>query len=245
MTKKKTFPNLSNPPAIEAVLDITTNEISDTQKLDYRKREFKKRFPRKEQILLFESSLQGAEKSMRIVNKNRTLGFAYKSEDEKEISQFRLNGFSYNRLPPYLGWEAFVDKALENWETYRSIRKRLEIKRIGLRFINIIKVPGSDPTISEYFNVGITSKTLIGKIKQYKYQYIRDFDDDLIAIVNFGQIEIQDDETSFIFDIDVIKQTSDLSPETNNVAEYLKAMRQAKNTVFFENLTDKALEPYK
>jgi len=245
VTKRKTFPNLSNPPAIEAVLDITTNEITDTKKLDYKNKGFKKKFPCKEQIMLFESSFQEAKERMQIINKNRHLGFAYKSGDEKEISQFRLNGFSYSRLSPYLGWEAFVEKALENWETYCSIRKTLEIKRIGLRFINIIQVPCGHPVMSEYFNVGITSETELGKIKQYKYQYIRDFDDDLIAIVNFGQTEILDNEMSFVFDIDVIKQSSATLLEANNVSEHLRTMRQAKNTIFFGNLTEKALQPYK
>ncbi len=245
MTKRKTFPNLSNPPAIEAVLDITTNEISDTKKLDYKKREFKSKFPRKEQILLFETSFHEAQQRTQIINKNRHLGFAYKSEDEKEISQFRLNGFSYSRLSPYLGWDAFIEKALENWVTYRSIRKKLEIKRIGLRFINIIRVPDGDPVMPEYFNVGITSETGLGKIKQYKYQYIRDFDDGLIAIVNFGQTEIRDNEISFVFDIDVIQQASTNTLNADGIASYLTAMREAKNTIFFENLTEKALEPYK
>jgi len=50
---------------------------------------------------------------------------------------------------------------------------------------------------------------------------------------------------SFVFDIDVIKQSSATLLEANNVSEHLRTMRQAKNTIFFGNLTEKALQPYK
>ncbi len=249
--KKREFEHLKNPPAVEAVLDITTNELdeADLRLLDVETVALKNGFPKKDQIHLFEGCFSEKGKEHQVSYKNKPLGYSYKSDDQKEIAQFRVNGFSYNRLQPYPGWNDFIKSGLEAWSIYKDIRKRVEIKRLGLRFINVIEVPGETVTPSKYFKVAIESqlKAGLGRIRQFQYKYVREFEEnDCFAIVNFAQLAQRDaGPARFVLDIDVIKEAPAKGLEELEVSKYLEHMRQAKNTVFFDTLKSGTLERYR
>lgn len=247
--KKRKFDHLKNPPAIESVLDITTDEITDDniQLLHVKNGALRKKFPGEEQIHLYEHSVIMG-KNQQMTHTSRPLGYRYKSEDQKEIAQFRPNGFSYNRLQPYPGWKTFIKTGIETWDFYKKIRKTFDIKRIGLRFINVIKLPDENIDLSKLFKVSITSqlKSGLGHIKQFQYRYVREFEEiDCIAIVNFVQNATNQGQLSFVLDIDVIKQAQAKGLDETIISTYLENMRQAKNAIFFDTLTPKVLENYK
>lgn len=242
------YESLKYAPAIEAVLDITTDEISSDQLAQFENLEksFLKKFPNRKTLHFFETSLEvGPQQNINY--KNRAVGFVYRTTNEKEISQFRLNGFSYNHLEPYPGWKKFIDAALKNWRIYKKTRKAIQIKRVGLRFINIIKVP-NDADLSDYLKTILSSKKKgdLGKLKHFQYRYIRELDEfGSIAIINLAQNEVSEKETSFLFDIDVIRQEFPKGLEDKQILVYLEEMRSVKNTIFFDTLTNKALDRYR
>ena len=251
MAKTK-YESLKNPPAIEAVLDITTTEIAgtDIKELQSKNNVFKRHFPKMEQIHLFEGSIASAVEAgakHQITYRDKPLGFTYKSEDEKEVAQFRVNGFSYNRLQPYPGWEEFVKAGTEQWEMYKKVRKKnLEIQRIGLRFINLIKMNGDN--IADHFNIQLSfpEKTKLTKPKQFQYRYMVEFEAlECLGIVNFALADSNEAEKNYVLDIDIIKQATNKPIEEKQILVYLEQMREAKNTIFFETLTTKTVKVYK
>jgi uncharacterized protein (TIGR04255 family) len=247
MTKKSKFQTLKNPPAIEAVLDITVGEMAnfDVSKLAAKDKAFKKRFPKTDNIQLFEGMFAAGAQG-HVSYRNQPLGFSYKSDDEKALCQFRVNGFSYNRLQPYPGWDEFIKVGIENWKIYQALRKKLEIKRIGLRFINMIAIPDLADDLSKHFNLVLSTPSKIGPVKQVKYQYIKHFHDiECIGIVNFAQVDNTAKGGNFILDIDIIKETPANPIAEDSILKYLKDMREAKNTIFFETLTPQTLKAYK
>ena len=250
---KRNFETLKNPPAIEAVLDITVNEVANfnINKLCVKGKDgaFKKRFPKMENVLLFEGMFATGNQNEQnqVSYRNRQLGYSYKSPDEKSLCQFRANGFSYNRLQPYLGWETFVKEGMVNWSAYLALRKNIDITRIGLRFINMITIADLSVDLSKHFHVVLSSPTGVGKPKHLKYQYIVDFPDiDCIGIVNFGKMDdASTDSGSFVLDIDIIKQNLSGSLAEKKILQYLEEMREAKNSIFFGTLTPQTLKAYK
>ena len=40
-------------------------------------------------------------------------GYVFKTADEKTLAQFRVDGFTFNRLRPYTSWEELFPQALE------------------------------------------------------------------------------------------------------------------------------------
>ena len=47
-------------------------------------------------------------------------GYACSSEDGLQIAQVRLDGFSFSRLSPYLGWHDFCSAARKLWRLYKK-----------------------------------------------------------------------------------------------------------------------------
>ena len=46
-------------------------------------------------------------------------GYLNWSSDEKQVTQFRLDGFSFNRLRPYTGWETCYPEVMRRWAFFK------------------------------------------------------------------------------------------------------------------------------
>lgn len=242
--------NLRNPPAIEAVFDIAVqeDETANASVFSTEEDEIKKRFPLREEIKLFEGAFQIGG-GLITQSSNRSLGYLYKSEDGKELIQFRTNGYSYNKLAPYKGWSEFLNSALTYWEQYRKIRPTLTVARMGLRFINILNFP-SDVQNKKLFNVSLKkpSKSDFGKISDLGYRFTTEFPDHhCSANVQFGRTASRPNtsESSYIFDIDVYSTEVTSSLDSKTLRLHFSKMRTAKNSIFFSTLTDEALKVFK
>ena len=85
---------------------------------------------------------------------NTPLGFAFRSEDQKQIYQIRTDGFTHNRLPPYQEWDVFVAEARRLWLIYKSVVNPEVIELIGLNYLNEISIPGG-VALDDYFRTYI------------------------------------------------------------------------------------------
>ena len=69
------------------------------------------------------------------------IGFWFRSEDKLRTFQATLDGFSFNRLAPYVSWEEFSSDAKSLWEIYKEICKPTHVTRAAVRYINQINIP--------------------------------------------------------------------------------------------------------
>ncbi len=176
--------------------------------------------------------------------KYETQGFFFKSTNENKIFQARLNGFTFNKLFPYQTWDAFKDEARELWELYTSVAKPLSITRIALRYINKILIPLPIKEFGEYFktfpqlspNVPQNLNTFLLRLE------IPDPESGAMGII-IQTIEnsTEDGFLPVILDIDVIIQ-SDYKADDSTVWEDFEKLRNYKNLLFFECITEKTLE---
>lgn len=246
---RKELKTLKNPPIVEAVIDIQMEEEGlPIEKLQNTTKAFNKRFLIKNEITILKNHF---EKGRFSKTHHGVHGIIHKNANNKELTQFRLDGFSYNSLNDYPGWDRFFESAMFAWKEYVKKRKTRKILRLGLRFINLIKIPKSDE-LSLFFKTGLNlplHDTTIGNIKLFQYRYFSEFpESNCNSIVNFIQqpISTTDDKKNFILDIDVaMKELPDELDNDAILAEHFKKMRSIKNPIFQAHLTDKLIETYK
>lgn len=250
--KKIDLRKIINPPAIEVVLDIRLAEEEGLSPENFTilDKAFNRRFSKKDPLAFFEGTLDHGKGEI-ISSKHGTYGFVYKNENGNELTQFRLNGFSYHSLKYYPLWPEFLKNAFYVWKKYKACRKNHEFVRLGLRYINLIKIPKSTKKLSEYFDVNInfpSDNSKIGNVKQFQYRYFSDFSDtNCSSIVNFVQqpVSTTDEYKNFILDIDIIMKELPNKINDDILKGLFEKMRKIKNEVFKAHLTNKTLEMFK
>lgn len=117
----------------------------------------KDRFPQKsqEQTIQFEVSknpsfplIQGAPSKMKFTN-----------EETHQLVQVAPNMLTYNALSGgYEGWDVFLRGFLDLVRDYAEVYPDAKISRIGLRYINDVKIPmeaGGAIDLNDHFQIGI------------------------------------------------------------------------------------------
>jgi uncharacterized protein (TIGR04255 family) len=79
----------------------------------------------------------------------------YKSEGNDTIVQLSSNLLTVNKLPEYVSWESYKATIDSTIMAFRKIFNKIEINRIGLRFINKIDIGDSHSftNFKKYFDV--------------------------------------------------------------------------------------------
>ncbi len=176
------------------------------------------------------------------------LGYSFVSTDGKQIFQARLDGFTFSRLNPYDRWETLRDEAIELWQKYRELIFP-EITRVALRYINKFNIPIDPATPIQFEDYLKTSPIIPEKLPQGVSSFlsrvvIHNPEIDAAAIVTQVFEGIIDPKfIPIILDIDVIRKKEMLSEE--EAWDTLEKLRNFKNNIFFESITEKAKELFR
>ncbi len=239
--------HLDNAPITEAIIDFRVRIPSgaDPGQFSSLKKELKDRYPHVVDMKM-------AEMSFRMIDdkpvwtppgEGRIIGYRFESEDKKNVAQFRNDGFTFSRLKPYNNWEHIFEEARNLWSLYVRIASPESIARIATRYINRLKIPlpvydfkqylTSSPQIPESLPQGVSS--FLSRVLIY--------DPKLDIAANVTQaFEANVEESNFviiIIDIDAYKR-GEFNPEENNVWDYFAELRDMKNRIFFEHITEDA-----
>jgi len=246
------FPKLANPPAVEAILDVKVvfPKGVDLTALDDLHGAFKTAYPRKEEMRAMQFGFEQKPGSppRSLARDHGVIGYRFISEDGKELVQCRKDGFTFNRLKPYTGWENICGKAREAWGIYRSSFPQAQIARVALRYINQILVPMPAPPLNldEYFSVNLPSPKVEGlSFAGFMGQGILlDEATGLEANWIFAH-QPNPDPTKFavVLDIDVYAQGAKASD--TEVHALWETMRNLKNRLFFGSITEKGRDLFK
>lgn len=58
------------------------------------------------------------------------IGYRFISSDSKQVAQFRVDGFTFNRLAPYTAWNEIVPQVFELWGHYTRTAQPQMIVRV-------------------------------------------------------------------------------------------------------------------
>ena len=82
-------------------------------------------------------------------------GLQFLSADERQIVQIRPEGYSFNRLAPYGSLDEYLPDIEWSWGRFRELTRPVQIRGIGLRYINRMLLPmdGGQIDLPAYLNV--------------------------------------------------------------------------------------------
>lgn len=244
------YPDLGpNSPLTEALIDIRVQlppekTIEDLEKL-YDK--IKADYPHKRERRILQFSHE-VKKGSPVSMGQRDLGvdgLLLKSKDEKEIVQFRLDGFTFNRLYPYESWEKMRVQAKKYWDMFVIQLNPIKVNRIAVRSINNLKIPLKGMDLKKFFR---SYPKLLGKfptstVENFLFKTQLSFPDiGAEALITQSLKKSQEDKVhSVLLDIDIFKKV-DSAPEDDNIWKLLdNNMRDLKNKIFYGIITSKTL----
>ena len=246
----KKWPNLAKPPVVTAIFQIKFDReavrVEDFLKCDGA---LKRLFPRRNENI--ESSLSFSPSTKIPLGKahvsgvtdTRRVGYVYFTTDQKEKLTLSETDITYTTENSYEGWGMFKDFVLNMLSIIQPVMENVTIRRTSIRFINQFNfVVFDDPTL--YFNTLITSSknegNLLYPLMKYGFKLTYDIEENVYSIVN-QNVEHLPDKFAYIFDIDVLNRNN-LIFEINSISDILEQLRNIKNEIFFENVTEKTLE---
>lgn len=173
-------------------------------------------------------------------------GLLFKSADGLDIAQFRVDGFTFNRLKPYTSWTQIFPLAMQLWNSYTSVAGPEMVTRLALRYLNRISLPS---TLADFAQVMVAPPPVPEALPQSVSGFltrvtIHDVDADIAAHVSQALEQGGPDAgSSLILDIDAYRM-QDIDVHSEQVAPTFEALRDFKNRVFFESVTEQTLKEF-
>jgi uncharacterized protein (TIGR04255 family) len=247
----KLLPPLNHPPIVEAILDIECDFAPSQSfvRLEAAAAEqFRDRYPkiRKQFVQEFKIEL-GAEVSLAEKNEppSSISALQFLQEDEKQLVQFRVNGFSFNRLSPYGSLDEYLPEIRRTWELYCKLAEPLLVRMVRLRYINRLDLPFSGPQLDldSYFKVcpripDENNLVFVGFLNQHQLVE-KDTGHQVTTVLAAGNVE--GDKLPVIFDNTVAAKIDGDPTDWQTLETTIQSLRGLKNRVFSETLTQKCL----
>jgi uncharacterized protein (TIGR04255 family) len=172
-------------------------------------------------------------------------GYFFKSADEKTIAQFRVDGFTLNRLPPYTSWGELFPLVIELWRLYSALARPEVITRLAVRYINRIPFPPGPVKLETYLR---SAPVIPPELPQHVSSFltrvtIHDPDRNIAAHVAQALEADASGQPAVIFDIDAFKQ-DEFAGDDPAIEETLNRLRDFKNLIFFSSLTEETIRKF-
>lgn len=249
--KHETFPN---SPITEAPIDIqvTTADNAKTKPFDQRLNDFAARlndqFPvREERVEHVHEIRIDSGVGIDTHSASRKAGYVLFTAVKDKAIQARPNGFAFSKLKPYKNWDALRDEARELWKYYCETMLPSSVIRLAVRYINRIEIPLPLGNFDECVRTGIhIADNVPQAVTEFFFRALIPKPDSQIAAIVTSTIEKSAPEmpVPYIFDIDVFMLNT-LDPSSDEVWSQMELLREYKNLIFFNSMTDKAKELFR
>jgi len=174
---------------------------------------------------------------------NTPLGFAYATEDRKQVFQIRTDGFTHNRLEPYVDWDSFSQEAKRLWARYVAVARPETIEILGLNYLNRILVPLGAP-FEDYFRTYIqVAPDLPQTVNSYNltFQLSWPGDEGILAFVGQSLAPpVKEGFAAMVLNIQAFTQLNKSASEVqeDDIWKTFNILRDVKNSVFESCITD-------
>ncbi|MEK6804229.1 MAG: TIGR04255 family protein [Nitrospirota bacterium] len=237
--------HLSRAPITEALIDIRVTlpakarEINHLAGLD---ESFRSQYPDKKTIQRFQYKVElGASHSEETSSK--PLGFRYTSADSSQVIQATSSGLTFSRLPPYQDWSKLRQEGNRVWKIYSDHVRPETITRVAVRYINKLTLPGPHIDFDQYLNyVPIVPKALPQVLGGFFSRIVvPDEKAQCVAIIT-QHFQPSPSEIAVLLDIDVFREKVFAGDE--EAWATLDHLRDFKNLIFFDSITEKTVKVY-
>lgn len=179
------------------------------------------------------------------------VGIRIESSGNGTVVQLKRQGLVFSQLAPYRSGDTLIGEALDLWTHYAAAIGATGVSRIGLRYINELRLPWVAGDEISRFLLGLAELPL-GAPRSTVSAHSRVVAQEQMGgrgpyvIVNQKLDGVQDGDALVavsVIDIDVVSRVN-LSTAPEGIKTALEASRVLKNRVFFSLLTEEALEGY-
>lgn len=242
--------HLARAPITEAIIDLRIDpevEISDGAREEIENR-VGDAYPMKQERRGFETQFRvaGGEAQPPRQRDLGLHGLFFKSEDEKDVVQFRVDGFTVNRLRPYTSWDEIYPEAIRLWDIYKSVLAVEKVTRIGVRFINHLEFDLRNFRPDEHLTVPlVVPKGLPDEVSGFMVAFTVYDDETRDSLREVTSLEPfpSENKVSVLLDIDAFSSDA-LAATSEAIPNVLSRLRDLKNTAFFGSLTETAIRRY-
>jgi uncharacterized protein (TIGR04255 family) len=238
----------ARPPITEAVIEIRFASGISEGSMSRLLRSLRRGYPAAE--ALYDITVQfdaGSSANEPIASSKQKLsGYKASSAEGTDLIIFAAERIGTVRLAPYCGWDLFLERAQQNFETFRKIAGFRPISRIATRYINRIDIPAGGSSLintTEYVALEPRIPDIISNIHGFTTQFVGDVPAvGGRVIVNAGTVASPlIDHVSLLLDIDLYVD-QDLPQKEVEIWDLFLALRKQKNAVFEAFVTDRARE---
>lgn len=237
---------LANPPIVEALMDFRVGPSRDLDVSELRAAGARlPGYPKVEERRFLQGAIRVHGGTSEATATHGTYGYGFRSADGNRLVQFRIDGFTFNAIDLYPGWEVLRKEALEAWHVYVESTRPKCVTRAALRYINRLEFQvGTDiAAFGKYLTMppdlhdGLREDNLTG------YLCKRTLSDPTTGVQTnlIHALEATDrDVYPVLLDIDVYR-VGEFAVDGKELSVVLRDLHEKKNKVFFSSLTEDAV----
>lgn len=240
-------------PIIEAVVDIDCDlppDLEITSLAEAAGEALRDDYPKFRKKLLQEHIFTKKGEDPPEIKVNEGLGaLQFISSDDKQLIQFRPNGFSFNRLAPYHSMNDYFAEIERGWQLFLKLANPIVVRKLSIRMINRIPLPIIDDRLELQNFLKIYPKlpetgsplSLLGFLDQH-----RALDNETGNHVNIVKTteNPRDGKLPLILDIEAFYPCQLDPNDWKPLRDRLDSLRSLKNRIFRNTIiTDQCLNP--
>lgn len=237
--------HLRNAPITEALIDFRVNLSSDVgmRQLEEITRSLPPEFTKIDARNQTTTEIRVGPNNSNTVQQSTPnfAGFWCTTEDERNVVQFRPDGFTFSELKPYSNWTEFFEKSRQLWELYKAGTKCDVVTRVALRYINHMELPMK--TGDDFDRFLTAGPKIPGTLPQAVGSFLTRVtivrpDDGIAGHVTQTLISTPDSKKpTVLLDIDVFKQFEKFIG-IEEIWDIFPLLRKFKNDIFNQYITD-------
>src|SRR4030042_630242 len=235
--------HLKNAPIVEAIIDFRAKLASgfDVTGFAALKETLHINYPKMEERREFAAGLELTGKQVQQIFEDKGLhGYLFRSDDDKNVAQFRRDGFTFSRLRPYAEWETVLAEAKRLWKLYSAKASPEVITRIAVRYVNQLNIPLPINDLADYFTAPPRiPEALPLEVSHFMTRVVVcDAATDIRAnIIQALQPGTKPEYATIILDVDVYKQSDGGFGEGTAWTDF-EQLRELKNRIFFDSIAE-------
>lgn len=233
------------PPIVEAIVEFQFNnadwdltipgKMQEHKKVNaiYSGKQVKQKF--------FEAKLKLDSNSPNADVSENLFRIQLPDQEGKKLISIGQNSLGISTLRPYDSWEYFRGRVSDALEAYLEIVKPSAISRVGVRYVNKIMIPDKQMAVNDYFMGGVRiPRQLPTLFNEHFSRTVLIYEDGAKLILSFANIETRNDSSTFILDLDVIRENiRDIDLTLDNALAIADDLHAREGLAFEASITDK------
>jgi len=191
---------------------------------------------------------RNAREAVSSASERHTQGFRLLSQDRQQAVQVTPGSLSFHRLRPYTRWEAFSRAAQEAWGAFGAVYGAIPVTEVQLRYLNVFHLPLPFENWDDYLvlHPNLPPPVNTGLANYMMSLDLADENVPAVAVVTQATQPAKNGVVPVVLDIHT---RSEMVPaeewDDAMLWRTLDRLREYKNRLFFEGLTERAKELFR